>query len=139
MNVRLYFVVFASVCYAISLFCGIFILEKSGPSSFVLGFVCLFFGWIHLAWYANPLLLAAIVTHLLKRDRIVLILAIIALLVALDTLTLDRIARDEAGNEERIVGYQIGFYLWLASIVSVLLSSLVKSVRAKRLKEQQAG
>ncbi len=132
MNVRLAAVGVALLCYLISLFCGIFILQEAGPSSFVLGFVCLFFGWSYLAWYANPVLLGAVVAHLLKRDWIALILAAGALALALSTLTIDEMLRDESGNKEPVAGYQIGFYLWLGSIAVILVSSLVMGIKGSK-------
>ena len=122
----------AGLCYAASLFFGVFVLEESGPSTFVLGFVCLFFGWEHVAWYANPALFAAAFCHLTGRHRLAVALAAAALTLALFTFQVDEAPANEGGSKEPIVGYQPGFYLWMASIVLVLGTSLAGSIGPSR-------
>jgi hypothetical protein len=131
MKPRLITVLISLLCYLISLFCGIFILEKAGPTTFILGLVCLFFGWGYLAWYANPVLLGSVIAYLLKRDWIAFVLAVVALALGLTTLGIDEMPRNEGGEKERVVGYQIGFYLWLASMAVILISSLIMGIRGK--------
>lgn len=122
----------AGLCYLASLFFGIFVLEEAGPSTFVIGLVCLFFGWSHVAWFANPTLFGAAFCHLTGRYRIALLLAAIALGLALFTFQLEEAPVNSGGSKEPIVGYQIGFYLWMTSIVLVLGSSLVQAFRSSR-------
>ena len=91
-----------------------------------------------LAWYANPLLLGAGILFLIKRDLAAACLAGLALIVGLTTLSLTEMPRNEARNVEPVVGYQIGFYLWITSMVVVLLSSLYMLLRKKRSVRQDA-
>lgn len=120
----------AALCYLASLFLGVFVLEEAGPSTFVLGFVCLFFGWTHVAWFANPLLAVAVVCHLACRFRLGLLFSAGALVLSLFTFRVSEVPVNEGGAKEAVVGYQAGFYLWMASIGLVLGSSLVNAIRA---------
>lgn len=128
MKRRLLLLALASLPYLVSLFCGIFVLEEAGPTTFIIGFVCLAFGWSHLAWYANPLLFAGILAYLLKRDWVAALLAAAAFAVGLTTLGIEEMPRNEGGAKEAVVGYQIGFYLWLTSMVLFGVACLTQAV-----------
>lgn len=96
------------------------LIPAKGDPSFLAGFVCLAFGWAHLPWYANPLLLVSAILVLARRPRWALVPAVLAIPIALSALTIDQVWYNEAGHEADVVGYGLGFYLWIASLVAML-------------------
>jgi len=113
--------------YIASLFCGVFVLA-GGHSDFIIGFVCALFGFEKFAWYANPLLFASHVTLLKKCDKLTVLISGSALVVAGTTLLITEMPKDEAGNMETVIGYQSGFYLWLASIAVIFVAAIWNTV-----------
>src|SRR4030095_2077845 len=59
-------IVLAAVLFLSSLGLNTLILSQ-GDSSFLIGFVCLLFGFSYVAWFANPLFLLSVVFLLLNR------------------------------------------------------------------------
>lgn len=114
--------------FAISLFCPAFKLEE-GHSSFLLGFVCLLFGFGHLPWYANFFYLASIVALILRRSLLAAILAASAAAIALTTLGIKEMPRNEAGDRTAVVGYGPAFYLWLSSMLVIVIAVVLGSLR----------
>ena len=112
--------------YSISLLCPVFAF-KEGDSSFLAGFVCLLFGAFsgHLAWFANPLYLAALITLLMKKHYISVIFSVSALVIASTTLSIKEIERNEAGDMTAVVGYGPGFHLWLYSMLLALVAAVI--------------
>jgi hypothetical protein len=123
MNNRIALLGFGSSLYLISLFCPIFE-PAEGSSGFIFGLLCLIFGFAHLAWYANPLLFLSGIFFLLQRDGAALFFSGAAIAVGLTTLMIPEIPRDTSGQMTAVVGYNVGFYLWLASMGVVLAAAL---------------
>jgi hypothetical protein len=65
-------IVLAAVLFLSSLGLNTLILSH-GDSSFLLGFVCLLFGFSYLAWFANPLFVVSIILLSLNRSRMALV------------------------------------------------------------------
>jgi len=96
------------------------------------GLNCLLLGWLGLLgrpawalpWVANVLFAISLVRSLLRRPgREALILSLIAIPLALLALLNHRIEMDEAGNMTDVVP-GAGFYLWLASIMSLAAAQM---------------
>ncbi len=122
----------SAILYAIALFCPPFVLQE-GNSGFLLGFVCLLFGFGELAWYANPLYFASLITlGTMKKSFVPAILSAAALAVALNTVAIEELPRNEAGNMTAVIGYGPGFYLWLASMLVVLNATILRFLRRSR-------
>ena len=85
------------------------------------GWTCLVFGWLQLAWYANPLLLASHVTMHLRKSWLALILSVLALAFTPATFSVTKFPIDEAPNYATVTGYGPGFYFWVASIALTVL------------------
>ena len=129
-NIRRMALVLSGTLYGISLFCPVFAFQEGDPS-FLLGFVCLAFGAFaqQPAWYANPFYFAALIALGMKKRYIAALFSCSALAIALTTLSIKRIERDEAGNMTAVVGYGPGFYLWLASMLVVLVAAVIAIMR----------
>ena len=109
--------------FAISLFSST--LETGNGNGFLLGLVCLLFGWgSHLSWYANPPLLLAGVFLLTKRPGAAAISAAVAIALMLTALQITETYVNEAGTKAPVTGYGLGFYLWIGSGVALLITAL---------------
>jgi hypothetical protein len=102
-----------------------------GDSSFLLGFVCLLFGFSYLAWYANPLFLGSIVLLSLNRSRMALATSTASLILAATTFSIQKAPFNEAGHMADVVGYGLGFYLWIATMSAILLTSILSATLGK--------
>lgn len=99
------------------------LISSEGDPSFLVGLICLLFGFGYLTWYANPLFfLSALLV--VKGSRWAAGTSVLSLALALSALSIQRIPIDESGHEADVIAYGTGFFLWLASILVLLLSSL---------------
>jgi len=96
-----------------------------------MGFVCLLFGFSYLAWYANPLFLVSIILLSVNRWHIALATSTASLILAATTFLIHKAPFNEAGHMANVVGYGIGFYLWVASISAILLTSVLAMTLGK--------
>ena len=126
MNIRRIAFVLSGTLYGISLFCPVFTFQE-GNSGFLPGFVCLAFGAFarQIAWYANPLYFVALIALGMKKRYITALFSCSALAIALATLSIKQIERNEAGDMTAVVGYGAGFYLWLSSMFVVLVAAVI--------------
>jgi hypothetical protein len=94
-------------------------------------------GWIAvlsgmLAWLANPLLYISWFFALLDKDKVTLITSMVAMALALSFMLHDTIVVKKTGETvatAAIVGYGLGYWLWLASAVFMALGSIVILLR----------
>ena len=76
------------------------------------------------AWYANPLLVGAVGLMLLRWSRVAGVVAGTALVLGLTSFaTPDLVAR--AGFPSPSLSFAAGFYLWLASLLSLTVCAWV--------------
>src|SRR5881296_83003 len=104
---------------------------SQGDSSFLPGFVCLLFGFSYLAWFANPLFLVSIILLSLNRSGMALATTTASLILAATTFLIQKAPFNEAGHMANVVGYGPGFYLWIASMCVVLLTSVLSMTVGK--------
>ena len=107
------------------------LLLSQGDSSFLLGFVCLLFGFSYLAWFANPLFLVSIVLLSLNRSDMALATSTASVILAATTFLIRNVSFNEAGHMANVVGYGLGFYLWIASMCVVLVMSVLSTTVGK--------
>jgi hypothetical protein len=93
-------------------------------STFLLGIVCLLFGIGYLPWFANPLGALASVLLLRNSYKWAACIEAVALPLALTTLSIVEVPRNEAGQLARVTGYGVGFDLWLTSHCVLLATCL---------------
>ena len=74
---------------------------------------------------------AAWVFSFAGRNKIALVLGIVALVLMLASLFRHTIIADEAGNYKKIVGYGAGYWLWLTSAGLVIVSGATGLVKQK--------
>ena len=102
----------------------------AGPKQgFLLGIVCLLFGWgAHIAWYANPFIFFAGLLLLLGRPKPAIGCAALAIGLSLTTFLIHEIDINEAGTKAPVAGYGMGFYLGLGSSIALLATSVACSL-----------
>ena len=108
--------------------------EVSGTS--VRGHVLLARGWRAtdagvLAWYANPLFVAAFCASLLSRHRTAGVLSSLSLLLALTSFASEELARAR-GVAVPAVAFASGFYVWLAASSMLAVWSWMLAAQASR-------
>ncbi|MBI5034413.1 MAG: hypothetical protein HZB51_28145 [Chloroflexi bacterium] len=94
----------------------------------------LFYG--QFAWYANPLLFFGALALFLRFWKTSMVFIGLALLLAMNTflLSIQGIPIDEAFTAtEHLKSVQIGFYLWIGSMVVIGLGAIVLFIRDLKL------
>ncbi|SHL61705.1 hypothetical protein SAMN05444360_10370 [Chryseobacterium carnipullorum] len=96
----------------------------------VYGLTLFLFGWTDLtgdgtSWLANPILLFSWVFLLVKQPKIAAFLGLLSVAVALYYVTETEIIVDEAGHKYPITGFGLGYYVWIASCVTMFIGSLL--------------
>lgn len=104
-------------------------IEGSNPRAWSPAWGLLLIGWIGigsgtLAWLANPALLLAWVLSLTKKHAFSLVAAMAALLLMVSFLFQTSVISSEAPIYSRIVGYGVGFWLWVGSAVQAVGSAI---------------
>jgi hypothetical protein len=119
-------IVLAVVLFISSLGFNTLILSQGDPS-FLIGLVCLLFGFSYAAWFANPLFLATVVLLSLNRSRLALAISTASVILAVTTFLIQKAPFNEAGHMANVVGYGLGFYLWITSMFVLLLTSVLST------------
>jgi hypothetical protein len=90
-------------------------------------------GWRNgvLAWYANPVLGAAILACWIGRYRFALAAGTLGLALGLSSFTAGAIA-ENAGRSVPPFGFAIGFYVWLAAFLAALAGALAGIYKVSR-------
>lgn len=84
-----------------------------------------------LCWLANPLLILSWI--FIKNNKLSLIMSVLSTLIAISFLLFDEIIADEAGHYRRIIGYEIGYWLWVSSNGIMLFGNyLIKKISTAR-------
>jgi len=101
-------------------------------STVLVGWMGLIIGGANFAWLVNPLL-AFLWFYPIKNNRILFSINVLALILALLPLFIREIAVDEAGTPRYINSFGPGYWLWILSIVVLLvghpLNHLLKEKR----------
>jgi hypothetical protein len=120
----------AAVLFLSSLGFNALILSR-GDSSFLMGFVCLLFGFSYIVWFANPLFFLSVILLSANRSGMALATSTASLILAATTFLIHKVPYNEAGHMAEVVGYGAGFYLWIASMCVILLTSVLSRTAGK--------
>ena len=122
-RVRTASLILASVLFVLSLGCSTLI--YADDSSFLIGLACLLFGLSYPAWWANPFLFFT--SCLLRENKPAWAVAnaTTAIVLMLTTLSITQVEKNEAGHLAPVLGYGLGFYLWLACGLTLLAAALL--------------
>jgi hypothetical protein len=80
------------------------------------GMACLLLGWFTIPWYANPFLLFAAIANAFRAHEIAFIFSVTALIAGLTLF----------GYDAHDLQPHVGYFIWLASIVAMGISSIVR-------------
>ncbi|MCT2563061.1 hypothetical protein [Chryseobacterium herbae] len=102
----------------------------TGKDNEMYGLALFLLGWADLSgdgtsWLANPILLFSWIFLLVKQPKIAAFLGLFSVGVALYYFTETEITVNEAGHKSPITSYGPGYYLWLASCVTMFVGSLL--------------
>jgi hypothetical protein len=123
------------IIFGASLFCPTYCTNAS-CSDFGGGFIDLCFGWYgalflgntYAVWFANPFFLTAIFSSH-KYPIFSFVFSIIALLIALTFLKGGTVLLNEAGHKGYITELQLGYWLWLISMILLVLSLIAPIIQ----------
>ena len=105
----------------------------SGLADLLFGwFAALFMGSTYSAWFANPFFITAIFTNK-KVPVLSLIFSVIALSIALTFLKGGTVLLNEAGHEGYITKLHVGYWLWVSSMVIMIIAALVPIILRVKL------
>jgi hypothetical protein len=91
-----------------------------------------FFSAAGLTWLANPFILAAWI-FFNKRYYTSLITSAIAAVLSVSFLFFHQIIDTENGTFDQITNYRLGYWLWMASLVTMLFGNLIIYFLEKRI------
>lgn len=105
-------------------------------SDYMLSIACLLLGWAEVLKeelrLANPLLFISWLLLLIKQPKISTPLSLMAFLLSLSYLSVSTITVNEGGGKAAITSYSLGYYLWLASSISLFIGSLWTIISNRR-------
>lgn len=102
--------------YLLSLFTPCVIVQKlfGGGTETGDGLVCLIFGWCTIPWYANLMLLSAVIANALRKNEVAIVFSAFALVAAFTLF----------GYNPRDIQPHVGYWIWLASMLAALVASV---------------
>lgn len=113
--------------------------DSSSISYLLTGSIAFFGGGLleEIIWLANPLCLYAIIM-LQRKDRKAIVLSCIALLLAINFSFWTEILGSESGSLAKILSLELGYFLWLLSIITLTIGTfLFFIVEKKELIEEE--
>jgi hypothetical protein len=124
------------IVFATSLTQNAYYIAGENPKAWSPAFYSLLLGPIGLfagifEWLANPVLLAAWVFSFAGKNKIALVLGIVASALMLAFLFRHTIIASEAPTYAKIIGYGVGYWLWLTSTGLVIVSGATGLVKQK--------
>jgi hypothetical protein len=114
-------------------------LYSSSISYLLSGGIAFFGGGLleQIIWFANPLSLIAIIM-LQRNDRKAIVLSCIALLLAISFSFWTEILGSESGSQAKILSLELGYFLWVASIITLTIGTfLFFIIEKKELNEEE--
>lgn len=97
----------------------------------LIGWLGAFSGGAAITWFANPALLVSWLTFT-KSANTSLIASFIASFFAVIFLMFGTITANESGQDQPIIAYRAGYWLWLASSVVMLVANLYRSANVMK-------
>lgn len=126
---KITFLITSIVIFIISLFRECYVIQGQIGEEGMLGIIAFLLGWMNpsqslITWFANPFYILAIIL-LFGNKYFALISAIIAFGLAMSFQFFDEVIIDEGGTVGIIYLLSSGYWLWLASIGLILITTLL--------------
>ncbi len=109
---------------------------KSSIGSY--GLIAFLYGWLNfnligVIWLANPLFItSSLFIMFSKKQNLPFVLSLIASILAISFTQVTEIIRTEAGHTGKIDRYLLGYWLWLLSILLMLIATIVNKTLNKK-------
>jgi hypothetical protein len=108
--------------------------KSPGELDVMLGLRALAVGWSGifagiLAWFANPFFLAGVIALFMRKPTLAIVFAVIAIGISCTTFSIVGVEypADEGNvNKTTVLKLLPGFYVWMTSMVSLLVIALVQ-------------
>lgn len=123
-------IVTAGILFVSSL--GFSTLRSADNSSFSIGLACLLFGLSYVPWWANPCLFFTWCLLCEEKPAWATATAAVSTTLMLTALTIGQVPVNEAGILAPVIGYGLGFYLWLGCSLVLLATSIFYLVKGER-------
>jgi hypothetical protein len=98
--------------------------ELPGWFALLIGIIGVCFGGACLSWLANPFILVSWI--IVKNVKYSFIFSLLAAISSGSFLLFNKVIVDEAGNYAEITNYKIGYWLWLSSMIIMLIGNIVR-------------
>jgi hypothetical protein len=140
-NAFVEFPTFASIAsialFALCLFGDGYYISGSDPRAWASAYALLLMGWAGLfagvfTWLANPALMLAWFFFFIKKSELSMAMSIVSIGIMVAFLFKKFIISSEAPTYSQIVGYGVGFWLWIASAAMQAIASASVVVRRAR-------
>ena len=103
-------------CYCTTSHCG------DSLAAYFAGVLGFWHSWAGSTWLANPLMLISWLT-INRSPKISLLTNLFAVILSFSFLLFNEIMDNEAGFYSQIISYLLGYWLWVASSVSMLIGN----------------
>mgnify|MGYP001599587821 CR=1 FL=1 len=91
------------------------------------GWAGLLYGGAVLTWLANPLLFTSwLLTR--KKIRLSILLSLISSSISLSFLFFETIRGSEIEKYTKIISYELGYWLWLASSATMFIGNMLRLI-----------
>lgn len=131
-SIGLFLVSLSQKTYCVDFECGDY---GAGLHCLFMGALGVFFGGAFLSWLANPLLFISWLSFK-NKIKTSMISSLLALSIGLYFLSFDEIMVNEAGQYKTITDYKLGYWLWILSMVILLIGNIFRIMKTNiNLKE----
>ena len=89
---------------------------------FISGVLGFYLSWAGSTWLANPLLIVSWIT-INRKPKLSWITSALAAILSLSFLLFNQIMDNEGGFYSQIMSYKLGYWLWVASSLSMLIGN----------------
>ena len=133
-------IIISILLYVIALTQDCFDTYKTGGNQLYEGFYCLTTGWLGilaghlpaLVWLANPILIFSWIKFK-SNSKLSFILSIISSIFILSFLSVDYMMLDEAGHLGKIRSWNVGYWLWLSSSLTMVVGGYFRLNNNKQI------
>ena len=142
-NFQKYTIYISLIILGISLSQPAFYIDKEeNPAAWANSLILFFFGWTFpfgggitgfLFWCANPIYILSIILIIGKKN-FGIILSIIASIIAFSFSLMDEIVASSSGSLYKITSLELGYKLWLTSIWTLSIGTLISFIINKKNK-----
>ena len=135
-----------TICISLIILCislsqpAFYIDRDDDPAAWANSLMIFFFGWTFplgggitgfLFWCANPIYILSII-QIIRKKSIGIILSIIASIIAFSFSLMDEITASSSGSLSKITSLELGYKLWLASIITLSIGTLISLIINKK-------